>query len=121
MLYDVAVIGGGITGCMLLRELTHYKLKTVLHKRSSDFACGASKANSAIVHAGFDAEEGTLKAKLNAPGCEMMYRAAKELDVHIKRVGSLVIIFDESERSQLEKLYRRGITNGVPELRIIEK
>ncbi|MBQ9941234.1 MAG: NAD(P)/FAD-dependent oxidoreductase [Clostridia bacterium] len=121
MLYDVAVIGGGITGCMLLRELSRYKLKTVLLERSSDFACGASKANSAIVHAGFDAEEGTLKAKLNAPGCEMMYRAAKELDVHIKKVGSLVIIFSEEERPQLEKLYKRGITNGVPELRIIEK
>ncbi|MBE6687814.1 MAG: NAD(P)/FAD-dependent oxidoreductase [Ruminococcaceae bacterium] len=120
-MYDVAVIGGGVTGCMLLRELARYKLKTVLLEKSSDFACGASKANSAIVHAGYDAEEGTLKAKLNAPGCEMMYRVAKELDVHIKKVGSLVIIFDESERPQLEKLYRRGISNGVPELRIIEK
>ncbi|MBQ9920671.1 MAG: FAD-dependent oxidoreductase [Clostridia bacterium] len=121
MNYDVAVIGGGITGCMLLRELARYKLKTVLLEKSSDFANGASRANSAIVHAGFDAEEGTLKAKLNAPGCEMMYRTAKELDVHIKKVGSLVIIFDESERPALEKLYKRGITNGVPQLRIIEK
>lgn len=121
MLYDVAVIGGGVTGCMLLRELARYKLKTVLLEKSSDFACGASKANSAIVHAGFDAEEGTLKAKLNVPGCDMMYRAAKELDVHIKKVGSLVVIFDESERAHLEKLYKRGKTNGVRDLKIIEK
>ena len=121
MLYDVAVIGGGITGCMLLRTLARYNLKTVLIERSSDFADGASKANSAIVHAGYAAEPGTLKAKLNVPGCEMMFQAAKELDVHIKRTGSLVIIFDESERERLNALYERGIKNGVPGLRVVEK
>ena len=78
---DVLVIGAGIIGGAVAKELSKYKLDICIVEKCPDVAMGATRANSAIVHAGYDAKEGTLKAKLNAPGCEMMYRAAKDEDV----------------------------------------
>ena len=79
--YDVAVIGAGVVGGMIARELSRYKLNTVIIEKEADVAMGATRANSAIVHAGFDAKEGSLKAKLNVQGSEMMAEVARELGV----------------------------------------
>ena len=119
-MYDVAIIGGGVVGGMLARTLSSYKLKLCILEKENDVAMGASKANSAIVHAGFDAEPGTLKAKLNVKGSEMMERTAKELGVKYKRNGSLVVGFNDEDKKKIEELYERGIKNGVKELSILD-
>ena len=118
-MYDVAIIGGGVVGGMLARTLSAYKLKICILEKENDVAMGASKANSAIVHAGFDAEPGTLKAKLNVKGSEMMEQTTKELGVKYKRNGSLVVGFNDEDKKTIEKLYKRGIENGVKELSIL--
>ena len=119
-MYDVAIIGGGVVGGMLARALSSYKLKLCILEKENDVAMGASKANSAIVHAGFDAKPGTLKAKLNVKGSEMMEQVAKELGVKYKRNGSLVVGFNDDDKKIIEELYDRGIKNGVKKLSIIE-
>lgn len=119
-MYDVAIIGGGVVGGMLARTLSSYKLKICILEKENDVAMGASKANSAIVHAGFDAEPGTLKAKLNVKGSEMMERTAKELGVKYKRNGSLVVGFNEEDKKKIVQLYDRGVKNGVKELSILD-
>ncbi len=118
-MYDVAVIGGGVIGGMLLRTLSAYKLRLCILEKENDVAMGASKANSAIVHAGFDAEPGTLKAKLNVKGSEMMEMTARELGVKYKRNGSLVIGFHDEDKRKIEELYARGVQNGVKELSVL--
>ncbi len=121
MCYDVAIIGAGVIGALTARELSKYNLKTVLLEATNDVAMGASKANSGIVHAGFDAKPGTLKAELNVKGCLMMEELCKKLSVPYKKNGSLVVAFSEEEMHTLKDLYDRGVANGVPELRIIDK
>lgn len=108
IMYDIAVIGGGVVGGTILRELSKYKIKTVMLEKSSDVCMGQSKANSGIVHAGFDALNGTLKAKFNVRGSEMMENYAKELGVKYKNNGSLVVAFSNSELETLETLAERG-------------
>ena len=119
-MYDITVIGAGVVGGLVARELAKYDLSLCILDKESDVAMGATKANSAIVHAGFDAKEGSLKAKLNVRGSEMMEKVASELGVKYKRNGSLVVAF-ENERAEVEAVYERGIKNGVRDLRIIEK
>lgn len=118
-MYDIAVIGAGVVGGMIARALTRRKVSVCILEKQSDVAMGASKANSGIVHAGFDAKEGSLKALLNVRGSEMMESVAKELGVHYKRNGSLVVGFTEEDMSAIRALYARGRKNGVKELRIL--
>lgn len=118
-MYDVAVIGAGVTGCAIARELSRYKAKLCVLERDEDVCTGTSKANSAIVHGGFDAENGTLKAEMNVRGNAMMTKVAEELDVPFKRNGALVLCFDEGERPGLQVLYERGVQNGVEGLQIL--
>lgn len=120
-MYDVAVIGAGVVGGMIARELSRYDLKICIIEKENDVAMGATKANSAIVHAGFDAKEGSLKAKLNVKGSEMMAEVAKELGVKYKNNGSIVIAFNDEDRKTVEGLLERGQKNGVKDLRILEK
>lgn len=120
-MYDVIIIGGGVVGGMLARALSAYKLKLCILEKENDVAMGASKANSAIVHAGFDAEPGTLKAKLNVRGSEMMEQIASELGVKYKRNGALVVGFNDADKKKIEELYARGVKNGVKELSILGK
>jgi len=119
--YDVVIIGAGVVGGMIARTLSAYNLKVVLVEKENDVAMGATKANSAIVHAGFDAKEGSLKAKLNVEGSKMMKKVTEELGVKYKNNGSLVIGFNADDRKVIEELFKRGIENGVENLRIIEK
>ena len=121
MCYDVAIIGAGVIGALTARELSRYNLKTVLLEGSNDVAMGASKANSGIVHAGFDAKPGTLKAHLNVKGCAMMAQVCKDLSVPYKKNGSLVVAFSEEEMTTVNELYERGIANGVPDIRVLNK
>lgn len=118
---DVVIIGAGVVGCSIARELSRYDLQIQVLERASDVCEGTSKANSGIVHAGFDAHPGTLKAKMNVAGNEKMEALSRELDFPFQRNGSLVLCFAEKDRNKLEKLLEQGIANGVKELRIIEK
>ena len=118
-MYDVIVIGGGVIGGAVLRELTKYRLKVCLLEKAGDVSMGQSKANSGIVHAGFDATEGSLKAKFNVEGNKLMYGYAKELGVKCVKNGSLVVAFSEEEMQMLDELKARGERNGVPDLKII--
>ena len=117
--YDVAVIGAGVVGGMISRALSRYELKTVLLERRDDVCMGASRANSAIVHAGFDCEPGTMKALLNVRGSEMMEKVAGELGVPYVRNTSIVVGFSDEDRGKLEYLLEKGRKNGVKELSII--
>ena len=120
-MYDIAVIGAGVVGAMIARELAAYDLKICILEKAQDVATGASCANSAIVHAGFDAKEGSLKAKLNVRGSELMAKVCEELGVKYKNNGSLVIGFDEDDRKTVEELYTRGVANGVKDLRVLNQ
>ena len=118
-MYDVAIIGAGVVGSAIARELSKYNVKACVIERDEDVCTGTSKANSAIVHAGFDATPGTLKARLNVRGNEMMDELSKELDFPFKRNGSLVVRTKEQPREGLEKLLEKGKANGVSGLKII--
>ena len=118
-MYDVIIIGGGVVGCAIARELSKQDRKIALLERASDVCEGSSKANSGIIHAGYDALPGTLKASLNVQGNRMMEALAKELDIPFKQNGSFVLSFDEEGRDGLKKLYDRGIANGVKNMQIL--
>lgn len=121
IMYDVTIIGAGVVGTAIARELSKYKIKVIVVDKENDVANGTTKANSAIVHAGYDAKRGTLKAKTNVAGNAMYEALCKELGVPFKRIGSLVVGFDEEDMRTLEHLYEQGIDNGVPNLEIIDQ
>lgn len=121
MKYDVIIIGAGVSGCAVARELSRYKVKACVLERAEDVCCGTSKANSGIVHAGHDAWPGTLMAQLNVRGNAMMEPLSEELDFEFKRNGSLVVCTDEGKRADLQKLLERGQKNGVEGLQILER
>ena len=120
MTYDVAVIGAGVVGGMIARTLSAYKLNLCILEKKHDVAMGASCANSAIVHAGFDAKEGSLKAKLNVKGSEMMEKVCRELGVKYQNNGSLVIGFNDEDLETVKALYERGVNNGVKNLKVVD-
>lgn len=120
-MYDVAIIGCGVVGAACAYTLSRYNLKTVVIEKNNDVCCKATRANSAIIHAGFDPEPGTLMAKLNVRGVPMAEEICKKLDVAYKNIGSLVVAFSDEEAKHVEKLLERGIKNGVPDLRIVDK
>lgn len=117
---DVVIIGGGICGCSLLYELSRYKASVTLLEKENDLTEGATKANSAIVHAGYDPHPDTLMARYNVEGNRMIEQLCADLDVLYRKNGSLVIGFSEKDRPTIEILYQRGISNGVPGIRIVE-
>ena len=117
--YDVVVIGAGVSGSAVARELAKKTRRIAVLERESDVCEGTSKANSGIVHAGFDAQPDTLKAKLNVQGAKMMKTLSKELDFSYKQNGSIVVSFEEDGREQLQELYERGRQNGVEGLQIL--
>lgn len=119
MTYDVLIVGGGITGCMTAYRLSGYRLRVAVAEATGDVAMGATKANSAIVHAGYDAVPGTLKAKYNVAGCAEMPELARLLDVPYNNCGSLVCAFSEDDMPALRELLERGEKNGVPGLEIV--
>lgn len=116
---DAIVIGAGVVGCAIARELARYALRVVVLEKGSDVAEGATKSNSAIVHAGFDAKPGTHKARFNVRGNALFEPLCRELGVPFQRNGSLVVAFAENDIAKLEELKARGELNGVPDLRIV--
>ncbi len=120
-MYDVIIIGAGVTGAAIARELSRYKVSVCVLEKDEDVCCGTTKANSAIIHAGFDAAHGTLMAKMNLAGNLMMDQLVKDLDVPYRKNGSLVVCLSEEDWPKLQELYERGISNGVKELRILTK
>lgn len=120
-MYDIAIVGAGVTGAMTARELSKYNLRIALLEKCNDVAMGATKANSGIVHAGFDAAEGSLMAKMNVEGCALMPETCKKLHVPYVNNGSLVVAFSDDEMKHLEVLLERGKKNGVPEISILSK
>ena len=118
---DVVVIGGGIVGTAILRELSKYDLKCVLVEKEPDVALGTTKANSAILHAGFDAPTCSLKAITNVRGNKLYHELEKELDLDIKWTGSLVAATTDEEMETLQELLKRGHANGVEGLQILSK
>ena len=118
-MFDVAIIGAGVVGALTARELTRYNLSVCLLEKENDVAMGASKANSGIIHGGFDPEPGTLKAKLNAKGVPLLYKAARELNVPCKNNGSMVLAFGKEEDAVIDELYARGIKNGIKGMDIL--
>ena len=118
-MYEVIIIGAGVTGAAVARELSRYDISTCVLEKCEDVCEGTSKANSAIIHAGFDAAEGTLMAKLNVRGNEMMDDLARDLDIPFKRNGSMVVCIHKEALGGLQELYDRGIKNGVKGLKIL--
>jgi glycerol-3-phosphate dehydrogenase len=119
--YDVAVIGGGVVGCAVLRELSKYRLRIVLLEKRSDLAEGVSKGNSGVIHAGFNVPPGSLKARTNAAGLRMIYDLAERLHVPHRKTGKLVVSFDDEGRNRLAELKAQGDRNGTPGLEIVEE
>ncbi|MCR4397747.1 MAG: NAD(P)/FAD-dependent oxidoreductase [Firmicutes bacterium] len=119
--FDVVIVGGGIVGAMIAREISRYLVKTALLEKEMDVAGGSTKANSAIIHAGFDPEPGTLKASLNVKGAALYPGIAGELGVEYTQSGSLVVAIGEEEAPVLEVLLERGKRNGVAALEIVGK
>lgn len=120
-IYDVIIIGAGVSGSAVARELSRYQLKVCVLERKEDVCAGTSKANSGIVHAGFDAEPGSLMARLNVRGNRMMEQLSEELDFPFQRNGSLVVCTDEDDVPRLEELKKRGEINGVSGLEILNR
>ncbi|MCI6732799.1 MAG: NAD(P)/FAD-dependent oxidoreductase [Lachnospiraceae bacterium] len=120
-MFDIVIIGAGVSGAAAARELSRYNASICVLEKAEDVCSGTSKANSAIVHAGFDAANGSLMAKLNVQGNKMMEQLSKDLDFPFKQNGSLVVCTDESTRDGLQALLERGIKNGVEGLRIVER
>ena len=120
-MFDVVVIGAGVVGGMMARELTRYTQSVCIVERGADVALGATRANSAIVHAGYDAKPGTLKARLNVRGSVMMENVCRELGVKYKRNGSLVVGFNNEDCAALTELVERGKANGVEGVRLVER
>lgn len=116
---DVAVIGAGVVGALIARELSRYQLDVCMLEKADDVAMGTSKANSAIVHAGFDCQPGSVMAKMNVRGNAMMDQLTRELSVPFKRNGSMVLAFGEEDAGTLQILLDRGIQNGVPGVEIV--
>ena len=119
-LFDVAVIGGGVVGCAVLRELSRYDLRLVLLEKESDLAEGVSKGNSGVIHAGFNVPSGSLKARLNVDGLGRIYGLSEELGVPHRRTGKLVVALTEADRPRLGELKAQGERNGSPDLEIVD-
>lgn len=118
--FDIAIVGAGITGCAIARQLARFDLSICVVEAANDIALGASKANGGLVHAGYDPAPGTVKSQVNARGCELYGTWAQELGFLFCRTGSMVLGFNDEDRAQLEQLRSNGLANGVPELSIID-
>ena len=116
---DVAIIGCGVVGAAAAYELSHYPLHTAIFEAENDVADCTTKANSAILHAGYDPEPGTRMARLNVEGVALAKEICARLDVPYRQCGSLVLALSPAELPHLQKLYENGLANGVPGIRLL--
>jgi glycerol-3-phosphate dehydrogenase len=119
--YDVAVIGGGVVGCAVLRELSRYDLRLLLLEKEADLAEGISKGNSGVIHAGFNVPARSLKARTNVAGMRLVYELASTLGVPHRKTGKLVVALADEDRPRLEELKAQGDRSGVPGLEIVDE
>jgi glycerol-3-phosphate dehydrogenase len=119
-LFDVAIIGGGVVGCAVLRELSRYRFRSVLLEKEFDLCEGVSKGNSGVIHAGFNVRTGSLKARMNIAGLKKIYDLASALHVPHQKTGKLVVAADDGGRKRLEELKAQGDRNGTPGLEIVD-
>ena len=120
-MYDVAIIGAGIAGCSLAYELGKYQIKAVLIEKENDVSVGTTKANSAIIHGGYDPLPGSKMAKYNVAGNAYIKELCGKLDIPYKQIGALIMAFSEADERTLEELKNRGIQNGVKDMEIWDK
>lgn len=120
-MYDIIIVGAGVVGSAIARELSRYNADILVLEKSEDICQGTSKANTALIHGGFDAKPGTLKAKLNVLGNQSMDKLSKDLNIPFRRNGAFVLCFDENDLDKLEELKQRGEKNGVEDLEILNK
>lgn len=120
-IYDIAIVGGGIVGCFIARELSRYRLSMAVCEKETDIGVATTKANSGLVHGGYDPKPGTLKAKLNVEGNRRYAKIAEELGFAFRRNGSLVLGFSENDRPRLEALAQNALANGLADCRLIER
>lgn len=121
MMYDIVIIGAGVTGSAIARELSRYQANICVLEKGDDVCSGTSKANSGVVHSGFDAKPGTLMAKMNVEGNRLIWEWAKLLDFPVKKNGSLIVCTDPAERGGLDRLLEQAKENGVEGVRILER
>ena len=117
--FDTIVIGGGLLGCMTARNLRRFDISTLLLEKENDVCTGITRANSAIVYAGYDNKPGSLKAELTVRGNAKMGKLCQELEVPFSRCGSLLVTYDADSIPKMEKKFRNGARNGVPDLRLL--
>ncbi|MGX7030106.1 NAD(P)/FAD-dependent oxidoreductase [Vagococcus zengguangii] len=120
-MYDITIIGAGITGASIAYELSKYDVKVCVLEAENDVAMKTTKANSAILHAGYDPKSGSLNAKLNVKGAALAKELCRKLDVPRKQIGSLVVAFSEEDLATIQDLYERGVANGVPAIQLLSK
>ncbi len=119
MKYDVLIAGAGVIGGMVARELSKYQLSVCLLEKENDVAMGATKANSGIIHGGYDPEPDTLKAEMNTKGVELLYEAAKQLHVPYRQNGSMICAFGAEQEGAIHELYERGLQNGISQMKVL--
>lgn len=120
-MYDIAIIGAGVTGCAIARELSRYQAQICVLEKGEDVCSGTSKANSGVIHSGFDARPGSLMAKMNIEGNKLIWKWAGDLDFPVSQNGALVVCTDPNEREGLDVLLSQAIENGVEGVRILER
>ena len=119
-IYDVAIIGGGVVGSAIARELSRYDIDVVVLEREADVSRGTSSKNSGVAHTGFNVPTGSVKARLNVEGAKVFEQLCAELDVPYDRIGKLVVALTEDEIPDLHKLKAIGDANGVPQLEVVD-
>ena len=119
--YDVAIVGGGVVGCAIARELSKYRVNVCLLERELDVSLGTSCRNSGVLHSGINYKPGTLRAKLAVRGNAMMDDLCRDLKVKLKRIGKLTVALDKDDLPGLERIFAQGKANGAPGLEIIDQ
>lgn len=120
MKYDIAIIGAGITGCSIAFELSKYDIKAVILEKENDVSEKTTKANSAIIHAGYDPKPGTKMARLNVRGSILAKEYAKKMNFPYQQIGSLVVGSSLADHKLIDELYERGVKNGVPDMKVLK-
>lgn len=118
-MYDLAIIGAGVSGSALAYRLSRYDLRVLVIEKENDVALGSTRANTAIIHGGYDPKPGTLMARFNVEGAKLCFELCERLQVEHRKTGSLVIAFDEDDRAVLHELYEQGLANGVPDMKFL--
>lgn len=120
-MYDLIIIGAGVSGCCIAREISRYKIKACVIEKGDDVASGTSKANTGVIHTGLEAPPGSLMAELCVRGNELMYEWAKDLNFPAEKNGKLIVCTHEEDMPLLYEQLEHANANGVPECEILDR